>query len=170
MALSQRSKLAPKDLGAPALIKTMPENQKAYLVGTFVGIATGIIKRKNPKDENEVFEGLSGSFRAIPSVETLDELESGVLFIPDAFHNMIAAALAKVQKDDPTAELRFAIECSSVRANNPAGYSWDFKPLFDQGKNPLDELVKDAGVMKIANGQRRLQITGPADAAPAKKK
>lgn len=168
MARSQRTKLVLKDLGEPAMIKAQPENVRTMVLGTLVGIASGFVERKSP-DGVDVFEGLSGQFRSIPADATRDELESGVCFIPEAFHNMIAAPLREMLKNDANAQLRFAFEVSSVRANNPAGYSWDFKPKIEaETANPLDDLLTDIGGVKVVEGKRVLSIEHHGDKAPAK--
>lgn len=166
MALSQRTKIVTKDLGDPAMIKTLPESEKRYMLGTLVGIVSGFVERANPKDPAEKFEGLSGQFRSIPADDKRDELESGVCFLPDAFHNMIAAPFRKMVEADKNAQLRFAFEIYSIRAQNPAGYSWEFKPKIEAaGGNPLDELVSDLGEIKVVAGRKVLAL-----AAPDKKK
>ncbi len=143
MALrSQRTKLTLKDLGEPAIIKAQPEDVKKYMVGTLIGIARGFTERSSA-DKSEKFEGLLGSFRAIPSDPKADEIESGVLFLPEAFHNLIAAKLRAELQDGKSGQCKFAYEVSSIRAKNPAGYSWDFTPLVDQeAGNPLDEWIE----------------------------
>lgn len=161
MARSQRTKIVLKDLGEPAMIKALPEDVRILMLGTIVGIASGFVERKSP-DGTDVFEGLAGQFRSIPADDKRDELESGVLFIPPAFHNMVAATLRKMLDADPKAQVRFAFEVSSVRANNPAGYSWDFKPKIEaEAGNPLDELLGDLGGVKLVEGKRMLQIAAP---------
>jgi hypothetical protein len=149
MALrSQRTKLVLKDLGEPAMVKNMTPEQVAasisesgvhrYVMGRLVGIARGFVERRSEKD-GEIFEGLSGMFRVVPADPAREELESGVLFIPDAFHNMVADALRPLKAQDVNASVTFAFEISSIRAENPAGYSWDFKPLIENAAgNPLD--------------------------------
>lgn len=170
MALSQRTKIVTKDLGDPSIIKTMDENTKRHLLGTIVGIVSGFVERANPKDPNDKFEGLSGQFRSIPSDDKRDELESGVCFLPDAFHTMVAAPFKAMLEKDKNAQLRFAFEIYSIRANNPAGYSWEFKPMIEAaGTNPLDELIGDLGAVKVVNGKKTLALTdqsgGKKDAA-----
>lgn len=160
MALSQRTKIVAKDLGDPSIIKTLDETVKRHQLGTIVGIVSGFVERGNPQDPTQKFEGLSGSFRSIPADDKRDELESGVLFIPDAFHSMIASAFRKNLEADKNAQLRFAFEIYAIRANNPAGYSWEFKPLIEAaGGNPLDELVNDLGTVKVVNGRKTLALT-----------
>jgi hypothetical protein len=162
MARSQRTKLVLKDLGEPAIIKTLPETVARHMLGTLGGIASGFVERKSP-DGTDVYEGLSGSFRSIPSDPAKDELESGVLFIPDAFHAMIATPLREMIKNDPNATLRFAFEVSVIRAKNAAGYSWDFLPKIDAAAaNPLDELFDTLGGVKVLEGKRVLAISDKA--------
>ena len=163
---SQRSKLVLKDLGNPDLIKTQPESVKRLVLGTLIGIADGFIERTNPKD-GEIMEGLSGQFRSVPADEKDDELESGVLFIPDAFHNLIAATLRDMKKNDPNAKVNFAFEVAAIRASNPQGRSWDFKPVIEsQSENPLDAFIGSIGKLQIKDGRKILAIAGPSNAAP----
>lgn len=173
MANSQRTKLALKDLGDPAMVKTLPEKDRdrGYFLGTVAGIASGFATRKNDKD-GTTMEGLAGTFRMIPSVEDRDTLESGILWIPDAFHNMIAAELRNAQKTDENATVSFAFEVTSITAKNPAGYSWDFRPLAKPGAaNPLDEFLASVGEVKMVAGRRVLAIEDQSakPKAPVKK-
>jgi len=138
---SVRGKLVLKDLGNPDAIKTQPENIRRLVLGRLVGIAEGFVERTDPKT-SEKFEGLAGIFRSIPADSSEDELESGVLFIPDAFHTLIASQLRDAQKNDPSARINFAFEVAAIRASNPQGRSWDFKPLWEQQENPIDKLLK----------------------------
>jgi hypothetical protein len=166
MALrSQRSKLVLKDLGNPDEIKSAPEAVRRLVLGTLVGIADGFIERTNPKD-GEIMEGLTGQFRSIPANEASEELESGILFIPDAFHNLIAATLRSEKAKDANAKVNFAFEIAAVRANNPQGRSWDFKPMIEsETENPLDAFMANVGKLAIKDGKRVLMIAGPATPA-----
>jgi hypothetical protein len=162
MAIAQRTKIVPKDLGDPSIIKLQPEETKRYMLGTIIGIVTGFVFRADLKDADRKMEGLSGSFRSIPADEKRDELESGILWLPDAFHNIIAATFRKMSEDDKNAQLRFAYEIYSIRASNPIGYSWEFKPKIEAtGGNPLNELLSDLGEIKSVNGKRVLALAGP---------
>ena len=170
MALrSQRAKLVLKDLGNPDIIKTQPETVKRYVHGTLVVMADGFLERTDPKS-GQVYEGLTGMFRSIPADEKEEELESGVLFIPDAFHNLIAGTLREQQKIDPNAKVNTVFEIASVRASNPQGRSWDFKPLIEnQAANPVDNLLAQVGMQqKLIDGKRTLALPAPAAAATDK--
>lgn len=166
---SQRTKLTLKDLGQPSRVGQMSPaeltaSKGRYVMGYLVGKASGFIERSDPKTD-EKFEGLAGTFMSIPSDVGTDELESGVLFIPDAFHNLIAAKLREAKKDDINAEVEFAFEISSIVAKNPAGYSWDFRPAIPfEGKHALDDTL---GKIKGLPNYVPKQISGTA--APAKK-
>lgn len=158
MARSQRTKLVLKDLGEPALIKAQAPEIKSLLLGTLMGIASDFVSRQSP-DKTQTFEGLAGQFRSIPADPKSDELESGIIFMPDAFHNLIAANLKTAKAADKDATISFAFEVSSVRANNPAGYSWDFKPKIEAAaNNPLDKLAEELGGVKEVAGRRVLAI------------
>lgn len=166
-ARSQRTKLSLGDLGEPALIKGQDEGVKSMVLGTLIGRATGFTERKSPKD-GQIFEGLSGNFRSVPADPKREELESGVLFIPDAFHNIIADQLRPRKKTDtnpdgdPNACIEFIFEITVIRAKNPAGYSWDFRPLMGEVKNPLDELfgrLQEHQKAAIADQRKPAQVT-----------
>lgn len=129
---SWKSKLTLGDLGIPANVKVMSAEDLAksggkYVMGYLIGKAGGVVERSNPKD-GTVMEGLKGSFVMMPSDPQRDELESGVLFIPDAFHNLVADKLRETLKTDENGTVEFAFEVCSVPAKNPAGYSWQFQP------------------------------------------
>lgn len=145
MPFAQRTKLVLKDLGDPASIAGEPVEVKSYVLGRLIGIARGIVTRTDDKN-GQVYEGLKGEFRSIPSEREIakgrEPLESGICYIPDAFHNMVAAALAKAQENDRNAEINFAFEVIAVRASNPAGRSWEFRPLLPvKAENRLDALM-----------------------------
>ena len=161
---AQRGKLTLGDLGNPSSIKMMSVEQKAankgrFFVGTIYGQVTGFIKRKNLKTD-EIMEGLRGTFVGVPSNPEMEELESGVLFIPDAFHNIIAGQFREAAKNDPSVALEFAMEVSSIEAKNPAGYSWEMTPATPfKGMHPLESIMAEAA--KIRH-EKQLAIAGPA--------
>ena len=150
----QRSKLTLGDLGIPSTVKTATADQKTrdgmLLIGTIFGRASGFVERVNLKQkegESPTFEGLKGTFVGVPADDTLDEKESGILYIPDAFHNMIAEQLRATATNDGSGRQRlgsveFAFECYAIEAKNPAGYSWVLRPaLPPTGKHPLADMM-----------------------------
>lgn len=167
--IAQRTKLVLKDLGEPAMVKTLTDGQNRYVLGTLYVMASSVISRKNPKaggdNEPDTYEGLAGTFRMVPSDAKRDTLESGILFVPDAFHNMIADTVKAATKDDPNAIVRTAFEIASIKAANPAGYSWEFKPLMQQAVNPMDNFVGE-----IAEHRQKMLAAPKEEKAPAGKK
>jgi hypothetical protein len=162
---SQRSKLALKDFGNPAAFianlgpEAMAANKGKAVMGYLVGRAVDFVERTMPKTE-EHFEGLKGDFVVMPIDPNMEEMESGVLFIPDAFHNLIASRLRDALKVDPGAALEFTFEISAIVAKNPAGYSWNFQPAVEfTGKHPLEQQLK---VAKQLLDSRQKAIAGPA--------
>lgn len=166
MPYAQLSKLTLKDMGEPQIIKTLPETTREMLLGTLYGKASDFVKRTLPDGSNEM-EGLRGNFRVIPidvhgEVQDSKGRESAILFIPEAFHNAIADQLrsakgldsAGVQIPgrplDPGAEIMFIYDVTVIRAKNPQGYSWMFKPAKEYTKSPLDDLVIEHKAIKAA--------------------
>jgi hypothetical protein len=164
---AQRGKLTLGALGNPSLIKSMTPDQLAKLprgklfLGTIYGRASGFIERSSLKDE-EKFEGLKGSFIGVPNdAANYEETESGVLYIPDAFHNLVAEKLREVQKTDAGASVEFAFEVNVIPAKNPAGYSWELTPAVPfEGKHPLADLMAKAAKL-TADKQKQLAAPPP---------
>jgi len=167
---AQRSKITLTGIGNPSLVKNMtPEELAAgggkYFVGSIYGAASDLIERASP-DGADKFEGLRGSFVAVPSDrERFEEQESGVMFIPDAFHTLIADKLKEVKKTSDSATVEFAFDCYAIPAKNPAGYSWELVPALPfEGKHPLGSLfekvsaARDARAKELANGAAK-QVT-----------
>jgi hypothetical protein len=142
----QRGKFTFTDLGVAANVKTMSPELLAkaggkFIVGYIIGHSNGTVERSSP-DGTQKFEGLSGNFIGIPA-DGREQIESGVLFIPDSFHNIIADSLAKRQETTPNATIDFAIEVAAVPAKNPAGYSWVLKSMAPPAEtHPLDTGMK----------------------------
>lgn len=154
---AQRTKITAADsFGNPAVVKD-PNSPNPYVMGLLVGRVDKIVQRKSPKD-GSVFDGLGGHFLSIPSDPAMEEIESGVLFIPDAFHTILAQQLAAAQENDPAAVVEFVYEVASIRANNPAGYSWQYTPDREfTGTHPLRNLISSTNVTAERKpGQRML--------------
>lgn len=162
---SQRSKLALKDFGNPAAFiarvgpEEMAANKGKAVMGYLVGRAVDFVERTQP-NTNEKFEGLAGDFCLMPVDPNSEELESGVLFIPDSFHNLIASRLRELRKNDAAGAIEFTFEVSAITAKNPAGYSWNFQPAVEfAGKHPLESQL--AQVKKLMDARPK-QIAAPA--------
>lgn len=148
-----RGKITLAALGDPGRVKTLSVEELAkskgkYFLGTITGRATGFVTRTDDKKQ-ETFEGLKGTFVALPADPERETIESGVLFIPDAFHNMVAEELRHAQKDDEDAVLEFSLEFYSIIAKNPAGYSWHAESAIKRkGKHPLADLVQQTKALQ----------------------
>lgn len=124
--------------GAPP----MPE----LLLGNIIGIANGI-KKGTAADGVTPTQGLMGNFE-VEFIEqkgkdgkTLENVASGVAYLPEAFMDPIIHLLAgevnaqgEVIKD-PVSSVQFAYGVYIIPANNPAKYSWQLRPLLDASAN-----------------------------------
>lgn len=136
-------------LGNPKKVVAMDKEGARYLVGTIFGVAQGVKAKTLPdrKGDPQVYEMIVGDFEGIPSepVETdydgekviVDAFRSGVLYLPSGIHDRLAAAL----KGDDAQPVKFAIEIYTVKASNPAGYSYEARALTEtQVSDPLAEM------------------------------
>jgi hypothetical protein len=154
----QKGKLTLSDFGPGALVKTVTPDKKPngfFYMGTIIGRVVDVLARANPKagseNQPDTFEGLKGNFLFQPSNTEMDEMESGVLFIPDAFHNLLSDQLRVEQKKDASATIEFAMDVFTVEAKNPAGYSWVMKPAFPpEGKHPLENIAAKVAAARKA--------------------
>lgn len=161
MPASWRSKIAFKDIGNAKKIAAMSDDdlkptKGRFIIGYLFGKVNGFVERTDPKTD-EKFEGLRGVFGTLPSdPESMEEIESGVLFMPDSFHNVIADAFRSGAlktgnngQPNPAYSLEFSFEVAAIKAQNPAGYSWDIKPAREfSGEHPLKDLKAD--IVKLA--------------------
>lgn len=139
-----KNKLVLKDLGDP---KSIFKGDKPLIVlGTIVGIATGIFSKADGKDPTKIFSGLKGTFEGIPADQKEDAVQSGVLYLPDGIYNMLAA---NFQGENAATSIQFAIEVQVKKATNPIGYEFGF---VQKGKlataDPLASLKEAAGLAK----------------------
>lgn len=169
------TKLALKDMGNPKIIATQPETVREIHLGVLMGQANDFVTRTIEKDSS-VMEGLAGNFRVVPvdldgTVHDTEAKESGILWIPDAFHNIIAGKLRAAKATDPGATIDFIFDVVVIRANNPQGYSWQFNPIREfSGKNPLDELFNEYGATKHAQIAAREKAKQLEDKSSSKRK
>lgn len=161
---TQKGKITLADVGIPGNVKIAErrDSKGRYLAGVLLGRAEGFLVRSNLKagdGQPDTFEGLRGTFISQPSDPNMDEMESGVLFIPDAYHNLLAGKLREAQKKDPSAAIEFALNIYSIEAKNPAGYSWIVEPREAfVGQHPLDNLMKR--VAALPKPEAAKQIAG----------
>ncbi len=176
MANAVKSKIVPgKDLGEPSAVKLLQGDNAELMMGTVFGIVSGIIQRKMPT--GEVYEGLKGTFQAVPADPKRDTITSGVCYLPSGFYELIADPFKALQAEDETATLKFGFEVSAVKANNPAGYSWKYQPLVEPSKDdPLAtfraELSQAGAKLAVTDqsGEGAAEATTTAKPAASKSK
>lgn len=120
-----KNKLVLKDMGNPAKVKELDGDKAKHILGTILGVATGVRRRANKADPTKMDEGLTGTFEGVPTDAKLDRVQSGVLYLPEGMFQMIAA---KLEGENAADSVQFAIEVATVKAQNPAGYTWAFTP------------------------------------------
>lgn len=138
------SKIAVRSLGDPATIPMRDDPAQNYtapnavFMGLLFGRAIGISRRRSP-DGEKVHEGLSGTFRAIPSKDRMkiddfspdnlvnDKAMDSGIFYPVDF--MAEPMLSAFKGEQPASELIFGYRVFAVKAGNPQGYSWQLDPI-----------------------------------------
>jgi hypothetical protein len=168
----------------PKAIHAQPDTVRKLTLGTIIGIANGIKTGKMP-DGVTPYEGMKGNFE----IQYADgkRVASGVAYLPDAFMQPILDQLSDeygTDPEDPTKEIlvrkavasvRFALLVDVIRAENPAGYSWQVTPIGQVTANdPLSELrglANGGDVQKLLASDKAAEIEGsgkkPAEKAPA---
>lgn len=131
--ISIKSKIVPKDIGNPKGATVLENIGMRHKLGTFFGIASRIVIRTLPT--GETFEGLGGTFEAVPADGTKAILRSGITYLPAGIYETIAEQVqteetdAKGESKVVLNEVRFAFDVYTVKATNAAGYEWSFVPL-----------------------------------------
>lgn len=142
-----KSSLTVKSMGDPRKVAANMEHDGMLgLLGTIVGIVTGINTRTNDKD-GTTYEGLVGAFAGIATDPQRPEVTSKICYLPDAVHEPIANTFKKAREKDDVANVRFALECG-VRKGGIAGFSWEFKPLISDGAEEFDPLAEIRAAVK----------------------
>ena len=114
---------------------------KSTPIARIFGMASGI-KQVVDKVRGDTFESITGQFGAV-NLQTGNAYESGVLYLPKGIHDMIEAAVRSIPKDAPSSTVDFALEIRVVKADNPAGYSYEAVNLIPaKVVSPLEELRK----------------------------
>lgn len=155
---SIRNKLTLKDMGNPSMVKAMEGDKAKHVLGLIIGIASSVRRRANKTDPTKMDEGLLGDFESVPSDTKIDRVRSGVLYLPEGMFNLIAS---KLEGENAADSVQFAIEVATVKAANPAGYTWSFTPKLETAA--ADPLAAMRDALKIP------AIAAPeAPAKPAK--
>lgn len=129
-----RSKVVTKDLGDPKSFGTdRLKKDGRILLGMIGGIANAVSARKtDPKDDTKLSYGLSGSFRAIPADDKLPIVESGLIYLRDEMHGVIASQLRNQPSGtnpEGADNVKFLFNIYLIPASNPAGYTFEHEPL-----------------------------------------
>lgn len=158
-----KSSINVKSMGDPRKIAAnLPHDGDKGVLGTIIGIALNVNRRSDPKGGPD-YLGLTGAFAAIPTDPQREEVRSTICYLPDAVHGPIAATLEKAREADPTATVRFAME-AGVMKGGTAGFTWEFKPLFDGNQGALvDPLAQIRGA--IGTGVKLLPNATDAEKA-----
>lgn len=145
----------------PKKIHAAPESQRALDLAVILGEASGIKQVDDPA-HGTIHEALTGRFQAT-NCETGDVVRSGMLYLPKGIHETVTAAVKKAEDGDV---VRFALRVRSVRAENPAGYSYEAVPLLKpEESDPLDKLAAEIGA---GMPQKALGSGEPAPTASSK--
>lgn len=158
-----RPKLVASMLGNPKKVTAMDSPTARHLVCTIFGQADKV-KTKVSADKAgnpQTFEQIVGQFEGIPSEplkdgdDVITAIQSGVLYLPSGIHERVASVL----KGDDAPSVEFAIELYTVKATNPAGYSWEAREVIKS--TAADPLTK----MREAIAGKTKLLAAPTGAA-----
>lgn len=134
--VTEKRKLTVRDLGNPKKVTVLPDGQDTLMLGTIIGRITGTVLLKSP--DGDEFEAFKGTFEGV-SNDTGEIINAGILTLPAGFHDKLMTEF----KMPDVKEIQFAYGVGCVKAKNPQGYSWAFKPLLEaQPTDALSELRK----------------------------
>lgn len=142
-AVKIEPKLSIKTMGAkPDMVKLAEEADARYPLVRIIGVARGI-KSATGNNGDPVF-GLTGQFQGT-NLKTGEKSVSGVLYLPGGILELIMDPVeAILNGDDRVAKqagVKFGLDLFSVKAANPAGYSFSATNLIDTAQvNPLAEI------------------------------
>ena len=114
------------------------------LLGTLIGVASGIARVPNPKDATEIMEGLKGRFRFTYASGTLkagDVLEAPTLWAPELISGEPIRILNEAETNGELLKLDMAWDVYATRSSAALGYTWLAKPLFEVEPAPNDPLA-----------------------------
>lgn len=133
------SKLSVKTGGvSPKKIHSLPDNETTLKLCVIKGIADGVKQVEDPV-HGKVFFPLTGRFQAT-NAQTGDVTRSGILYLPSGIHETYEAGVRKLEEGD---SLQFVLELRAVKADNPAGYSYEAVDLMPPSEvDPLDQIGK----------------------------
>lgn len=129
------SKLSVKSGGvSPKKVHALADGQTTLKLCTIKGIASGIKTVEDPV-HGRTFFPLVGMFQAT-NAQTGDVTRSGVLYLPGGIHESYESRVRNLEDGDT---LQFHVEIRAVKADNPAGYSYEAVDLMPPSEvDPLD--------------------------------
>lgn len=132
----QKTKVVLADLANPKRVSgAWPDNAPAdhkELIGTIIGIASAVKTATAMGKDGltpQTFEGLSGTFEAIPADAKKETISSGVCYLPEAFQGPLIKALEAAEEKGESLNIRLAAEVYVAKATNPQGYTWMLRPI-----------------------------------------
>jgi hypothetical protein len=150
-------KITAKDVGAaPEKVLGLDDEKGRYPLMRVYGVARRIkVKSLTNPNTGEVshYEALNGDFRAV-NAQTGERFQSGVLYLPDGIHDLIADPLKSAQENNETAEVTFAMDLFSERRNNLSKYGYGAtvlgEPTVPDAISQLEAAIeKTPGVAKL---------------------
>jgi hypothetical protein len=120
-------KITAKDVGAqPEKVLGYDDDKARHPLMRVYGVARRIKTKSltNPNTgEVSHYEALNGDFRAV-NAQTGERFQSGVLYLPDGIHDLIADPLKSAQENHESAEVTFAMDLFSERRANLSKYGY----------------------------------------------
>jgi hypothetical protein len=178
MGVSLVAKLSPNSINpnAATMVKTMTGANAKYPLCTIIGIASGLKHGEDKNKPGQFWTALTGDFLGV-NLETGEKFRSGKCFLPAGIQDVVEAPLsaAELHKDadgkpDPqSVSMKFGFRIYSVKATNPAGYTYAAEILLKPSENdPLTEML--AQVEAGAPVKQLEESSAPKSATSAKRK
>lgn len=124
------------------------------------------VREQFDKNAGVSYTYFAGSFEAI-NMQDGDVYKSGKLFLPKGISELVESTIQQIKKDLPadkktdSVALDFAFEVRSIKAKNPAGYTYKVYPLVSPERSDrlkqLRDKVRKAGTISTRqlSGQQR---------------
>lgn len=126
-------------------IKALPArlaSEEGTPIAVIFGMASGI-KEVVDKVRGDVYHALTGQFEA-QNLDTGDVFQSGQLYLPTGIHETVEASVRKLESENDY--VTFALQIRSVKATNPAGYSYQAVNLMPaKAVDPLGAMRGELG-------------------------
>lgn len=165
--MAMKSKVVVKDLCNPKKVSSnMPESVSTVVVGTIYGTCNDINVRASADGLKE-FEGLKGTFEAVPADKAIEPTQSSICYLPEFAQPLVRDVVMALDADGNRVNkaVKFGFEVSIERATNPQGYSWALRPIAKPvADDPLDVLRQEFAP-HLAAPKAQAQIAAPVHTA-----